>query len=136
MSNETAFLVHFLPVVRRTVSRSGFQIDRAQYQQSLGGSLKVWYHSDSGTPEAEPDVVAIAAWLVGEKGSLTPVPASHDPYLEPGGYDRTEIVLTPLQRCLCAGPRPVAGPKNRSTARSVGVRSGDMDAGGAELGLD
>ena len=39
VSNETAFLVDFLPVIRRTVSRSGFQIDHVQYYCD---ALKPW----------------------------------------------------------------------------------------------
>lgn len=39
VTNETAFLVDFLPVVRRTLSRSGFVIDRVQYYSD---ALKPW----------------------------------------------------------------------------------------------
>ncbi|WP_344116871.1 Mu transposase C-terminal domain-containing protein [Kribbella alba] len=39
VSNETAFLVDFLPVFRRTVSRSGFVIDHVQYYCD---ALKPW----------------------------------------------------------------------------------------------
>ncbi|WP_434098895.1 Mu transposase C-terminal domain-containing protein [Streptomyces xantholiticus] len=39
VTNETAFLVDFLPVVRRTLSRSGFVIDHVQYYSD---ALKPW----------------------------------------------------------------------------------------------
>lgn len=39
VSNETAFLVDFLPVIRRTVSRSGFVVDHVQY---CCDALKPW----------------------------------------------------------------------------------------------
>lgn len=39
VTNETAFLVDFLPVIRRTLSRSGFVIDRVQYYSD---ALKPW----------------------------------------------------------------------------------------------
>lgn len=39
VSNETAFLVDFLPVIRRTVSRSGFVVDHVQYYCD---ALKPW----------------------------------------------------------------------------------------------
>jgi putative transposase len=39
VSNETAFLVDFLPVIRRTVSRAGFQVDHVQYYCD---ALKPW----------------------------------------------------------------------------------------------
>lgn len=39
VSNETAFLVDFLPVIRRTVTRSGFVVDHVQYYCD---ALKPW----------------------------------------------------------------------------------------------
>lgn len=39
VSNETAFLVEFLPVIRRTLTRSGFVIDHVQYYSD---ALKPW----------------------------------------------------------------------------------------------
>lgn len=39
VTNETAFLVDFLPVIRRTLSRSGFVIDHVQYYSN---ALKPW----------------------------------------------------------------------------------------------
>ncbi|MGC4942238.1 Mu transposase C-terminal domain-containing protein [Kribbella sp. DT2] len=39
VSNETAFLIDFLPVIRRTVTRSGFQVDHVQYYCD---ALKPW----------------------------------------------------------------------------------------------
>lgn len=39
VTNETAFLVDFLPVIRRTLSRTGFQIDHVQYYCD---ALKPW----------------------------------------------------------------------------------------------
>lgn len=39
MASETAFLVDFLPVIRRTVTRSGFVIDHVQYYCD---ALKPW----------------------------------------------------------------------------------------------
>ncbi|MFC0429910.1 Mu transposase C-terminal domain-containing protein [Kutzneria buriramensis] len=39
VANQTAFLVDFLPVIRRTLSRSGFQIDHVQYYCD---ALKPW----------------------------------------------------------------------------------------------
>ncbi len=39
VTNETAFLVDFLPVIRRSLSRSGFVIDHVQY---YCGALKPW----------------------------------------------------------------------------------------------
>ncbi|MFI2373206.1 Mu transposase C-terminal domain-containing protein [Streptomyces sp. NPDC018833] len=39
VTNETAFLVDFLPVLRRTLSRSGFVIDHVQYYSD---ALKPW----------------------------------------------------------------------------------------------
>jgi putative transposase len=39
VSNETAFLVDFLPVIRRAVSRSGFVVDHVQYYCD---ALKPW----------------------------------------------------------------------------------------------
>ncbi len=39
VSNETSFLVEFLPVIRRTLTRSGFVIDHVQYYSD---ALKPW----------------------------------------------------------------------------------------------
>jgi putative transposase len=39
VSNETAFLVDFLPVIRRTITRSGFVVDHVQYYCD---ALKPW----------------------------------------------------------------------------------------------
>lgn len=39
VTNETAFLVDFLPVIRRTLSRSGFVIDHVQYYSD---ALRPW----------------------------------------------------------------------------------------------
>ena len=39
MTNETAFLVDFLPVIRRSLTRTGFQIDHVQYYCD---ALKPW----------------------------------------------------------------------------------------------
>ncbi|MGH8934300.1 MAG: Mu transposase C-terminal domain-containing protein, partial [Egibacteraceae bacterium] len=39
VSNETAFLVEFLPVIRRTLTRTGFVIDHVQYYSD---ALKPW----------------------------------------------------------------------------------------------
>jgi putative transposase len=39
VANETAFLVDFLPVIRRTLSRTGYQIDHVQYYRD---ALKPW----------------------------------------------------------------------------------------------
>jgi len=39
VTNETAFLVDFLPVIRRTLSRTGFQVDHVQYYCD---ALKPW----------------------------------------------------------------------------------------------
>ncbi|MFJ9713371.1 Mu transposase C-terminal domain-containing protein [Streptomyces sp. NPDC101234] len=39
VTNETAFLIDFLPVIRRTLSRSGFVIDHVQY---FSDALKPW----------------------------------------------------------------------------------------------
>jgi putative transposase len=39
VSNETAFLVDFLPVIRRTITRSGFMVDHVQYYCD---ALKPW----------------------------------------------------------------------------------------------
>ncbi|WP_329467328.1 Mu transposase C-terminal domain-containing protein [Streptomyces sp. NBC_01431] len=39
VTNETTFLVDFLPVIRRTLSRSGFVIDHVQYYSD---ALKPW----------------------------------------------------------------------------------------------
>jgi putative transposase len=39
VTNETAFLVDFLPVIRRTITRTGFRIDHVQY---FCDALKPW----------------------------------------------------------------------------------------------
>jgi len=39
VTNETAFLVDFLPVIRRTITRTGFRIDHVQY---FSDALKPW----------------------------------------------------------------------------------------------
>lgn len=39
VSNATAFLVDFLPVIRRTLSRAGFVIDHVGY---FSNALKPW----------------------------------------------------------------------------------------------
>jgi len=44
VTNETAFLVDFLPVIRRSLSRTGFQIDHVQYYCD---ALKPWIGNDS-----------------------------------------------------------------------------------------
>jgi putative transposase len=42
VTNETAFLVDFLPVIRRTITRTGFRIDHVQY---FSDALKPWIAS-------------------------------------------------------------------------------------------
>jgi len=42
VANETAFLVDFLPVIRRTLTRTGFQIEHVQYYRD---ALKPWIAS-------------------------------------------------------------------------------------------
>lgn len=81
VTNETAFLVDFLPVVRRTLSRSGFVIDYVQYYSDV---LKPW---------------------IGRRGELDRFVLRRDPRdisriwaLDPDGTDYLEVPYRTLSR--------------------------------------
>ncbi|MBJ8339526.1 MULTISPECIES: Mu transposase C-terminal domain-containing protein [Antrihabitans] len=40
VTHETSFLIDFLPVIRRTLTRSGFQVDHVQYHSDALKTLQ------------------------------------------------------------------------------------------------
>ena len=106
VTNETAFLVDFLPVVRRTLSRTGFVIDHVQYYSD---ALKPW---------------------IARRERLGRFVLRRDPrdisriwVLDPDGTDYLEVPYRTLSQAAEVDERPPSRRRDGQPAR-LGIRAG------------
>jgi len=117
VTNPTAFLVNFLPVIRRTLSRTGFQIDHVQYYLRRAQAVD--------RPPGTAGEVRVAPGSARHQSDLGAGPGR---YRLPGG-GLPDAVPSADQRVGAAGhrrPTARAGPGRGRRERPV--RDGEADA--------